>query len=600
MKTLKLCAVTSLSSILINLVYLVFLSGVLLLSCRKDDNIDIPPPGGEEELFIKAVFRASHNSFSGNNDDGHRGSIRQQLDAGLRFVEFDIRYENNKFVLGHNYAGNGVYKSHGNPNSDNLKDWLHIVADWSRNNYGHSPVILALDMKNGISRTHFLDLNEMLSDSLSDHLLKAVNFSADKSVSDLAGRVLVVLSGDFDSRKTYSKFGNDTLICFVEFQKDDNTLQNELFYAAENSNSNCSWVGQGQSQDKIVRLWDVSKSENCSNPLPNLPATNSPYFGWYARYCDNHHVIPDFDFLNVEWSDEKNHDTGWGGDCAVNDSGLVVEVHCSETHTDHLWYNTGKIQVESINWFNVDNDLRHYTGVAENPSVAINDYYLMIEVHGSTMSNKLFYRTGKVKKNTGEVLWLAEEEYDQGENPSVAINNDSMVVEVHEAAFSDKLYYNVGKIMHNGTISWGNMGQYRNYETGNSPSVALYGNQIVEVHNSSTDYIWCIIGNLNVQGKKIDWKDSQGYDTFSYPCEEDGSIHAEVAMNAFSSAEVHQSTHGLWWRPGKLSNTIMALGKSNQIGSTHTGPSLAMNSKALFVFYNDADYHLNYRIGKIK
>src|SRR5437763_1583944 len=44
---------------------------------------------GDGLPFASAVFRATHNSYSGNVD-GSKGSIVSQLDRGVRFLEFDI------------------------------------------------------------------------------------------------------------------------------------------------------------------------------------------------------------------------------------------------------------------------------------------------------------------------------------------------------------------------------------------------------------------------------------------------------------------------------------------------------------------------------
>jgi hypothetical protein len=407
---------------------------------------------------------------------------------------------------------------------------------------------------------------------------------------------MVVLSGDFNSRERYSKFKKDSLKCFVEYQKEDPRLQNEIFYAASSPNS--SFVDDHN--NKFVRLWDVTRGD-CDDPAANLPATNSPYFGWYARYCEDIHVLPDFGFSTVNWHAEHNHDKGIYPDVAVNSAGYVVEVHQSVNNDNELWFNTGKISSngDSIQWFSVINSSRNYS-TGQCPSVAINDAGRIVEVHSSGSNSDLIYRIGTLNTGTGDIQWLQYQKYDEGAQPSVAINNDSMVVEVHQSYDSDKLWYNVGIVNPDGAIDWAVKNDSKNYTNGKSPSVALQGNQILEAHNSTTNYMWCIIGLLNPDEKKIDWKDSHGNNTHPYPCEEQESIDPDVALNVHSAVEVHRSTHGLWWRPGKISNTVMAWGKSLQEASTYTAPSVTMNTNFVLMYYADASYNLKYRLGTIQ
>src|ERR1700712_2672723 len=68
--------------------------------------------------FASAVFRATHNSYSGNIG-GARGSIGQQLDGGVRYVELDVwsgSYAGTgDYQIGHGSAGDQVDHTGGNP-----------------------------------------------------------------------------------------------------------------------------------------------------------------------------------------------------------------------------------------------------------------------------------------------------------------------------------------------------------------------------------------------------------------------------------------------------------------------------------------------------
>jgi hypothetical protein len=88
---------------------------------------------GDTLPFASAVFRATHNSYSGNVD-GSKGSIVSQLDSGVRFLEFDIHDNgyatNHDYSIGHSAPGDLVDHG-GNPSSNLLRDWLRTVSDWS-------------------------------------------------------------------------------------------------------------------------------------------------------------------------------------------------------------------------------------------------------------------------------------------------------------------------------------------------------------------------------------------------------------------------------------------------------------------------------------
>src|SRR5690349_14314601 len=86
-----------------------------------------PAAAAPDDLpFASAVFRATHNSYSGNAD-GAKGSITAQLDSGVRFLEFDI-HDNGyaaagDYGIGHSSPGDLVDHT-GNPASNNLRPWL--------------------------------------------------------------------------------------------------------------------------------------------------------------------------------------------------------------------------------------------------------------------------------------------------------------------------------------------------------------------------------------------------------------------------------------------------------------------------------------------
>ena len=582
---------------------------ILLASCSDSDittKTNPRPPGDDALTFLKAHYRVSHNSYSGNEDDGYRGGIIQQLDAGLRFVELDIhwKFDNDtvSFILGHSDPKQYVDLTHGNPNTYDAASWVAVVKDWVQKNQPREPVILAFDWKNewnDDTPTAIQALHDFFPQE--DITLYPKDFDPkDTPIFDYAGRVLVVLSGNEDVRSYYSQnycFSDSTCSdtnappvahMFVEYQDGNNQmLEGELFYARA-FKGGCDWA-KGFEGQHFTRLWLLTSPcewTDASGGLngPNLPATNFPYFGWYARYTHDLKVIPDFEFETIYWHqyDNPRKQKGSNPDVAVNNHGHVVEVHKSQSK-DTLYYSIGNISGDgkSIVWDENYHDVYYTHGTT--PSVAIVDHLndsnelLLVEIHVDDENDpKLYYRFGLINtdnegKLTGGIEWQGDNwtHYDNGAHPSVAINEDTMVLEVHEGSHN-KLWYNAGGFDEQGNFSWGINWPDRNYnKEGIRPTVALHGNLIFEAHNSSDDvprnfgYLWCRIGSLNADLKRIDWEnpDSNNTDktTYSYPIDQEGSLYPSVALYSNGSVEVHKDGDGIWWRMGKTSNSVMAV-----------------------------------------
>jgi len=85
------------------------------------------------------------------------------------------------------------------------------------------------------------------------------------------------------------------------------------------------------------------------------------------------------------------------------------------------------------------------------------------------------------KTNVNPVFHGLGMKYDAGTIPSVALNRFGIVLEVHKNEAGRKLYHRVG-IMNRATIDWG---PSRFYDNGNQPRVALNNNELaVDVHKN--------------------------------------------------------------------------------------------------------------------
>src|SRR5262245_53167727 len=110
--------------------------------------------GADDLPFASALFLSTHNSFSGNIYGGTRGSIQQQLDAGVRFVELDIHDDHfvdiGDYEVGHAGPGSEVDYT-GNPQTNALRPWLQVVANWSFAHPTHALLVVMLDVKDDLT-----------------------------------------------------------------------------------------------------------------------------------------------------------------------------------------------------------------------------------------------------------------------------------------------------------------------------------------------------------------------------------------------------------------------------------------------------------------
>jgi len=165
--------------------------------------------------YAESVFRATHNSYSG----GGRGSIRAQLEGGVRFIELDVinaSYRRYGYRIGHGIAGLEVARGKGNPDDLALKSWLEAISSWCSANPGHNPVTVLLDPKADLTEPDsFADGNLAALNSVVDEVFGARLYRAETlrhddawpSVTDLGDRVICVLSGNVRSRRGYVSDG---------------------------------------------------------------------------------------------------------------------------------------------------------------------------------------------------------------------------------------------------------------------------------------------------------------------------------------------------------------------------------------------------------
>ncbi|MFX1481366.1 MAG: hypothetical protein ACFFCI_25080 [Promethearchaeota archaeon] len=207
--------------------------------------------------FHKAFFKTSHNSYE--------HSIREQLNKGVRGLEYDIHddkiQELGDFEVYHLQNNIDVFLGKGgNPDDYLFSHWLKLLNDWSNEQKkGHAPITLFVELKDSIIDSNnepeelygIKKLNKIITNSFDYQTLftfKDLRENGMKwpTVNKLKGCILIVLvsywggywaasEGGFDSRVKYLKNcleGKDD-VCFVSWVQEDKGK--EVSYLKENA-----------------------------------------------------------------------------------------------------------------------------------------------------------------------------------------------------------------------------------------------------------------------------------------------------------------------------------------------------------------------------
>ncbi|AGL17084.1 hypothetical protein [Actinoplanes sp. N902-109] len=319
----------------------------------------VPQPAfaarGDDQPFAAVTYRATHNSYSGAIS-GSRGSITQQLDAGVRFVEFDIWSGDHAaagdYRLGHSSAGDQVDHTGGNPAGDHVRDWLTVVNDWVAAHPGAAPVTVLLDLKDDLTtRSSYVNGNLAALNTEVGEVFGARLARGDSklgTVGSLRGRIVTVLSGNATARLGYKR----------------DTGSNPA--VAVNTNG------------QVVEVHD-----NGAGVL----------WYWTGSYG------PDG---RITWQRHGKYDTGKTPAVALNNDGTVVEVHQAPSGTN-LWARTGRLGSDGeITW---SASVKYDTGVL--PSVAFPDPAgsSIREIHRSQNTSQNWNWTGTA--GTTSITWGA-------------------------------------------------------------------------------------------------------------------------------------------------------------------------------------------------
>jgi hypothetical protein len=208
----------------------------------------------------------------------------------------------------------------------------------------------------------------------------------------------------------------------------------------------------------------------------------------------------------------------WDGtwpNVAISSEGYVVFIYSSgryKTNSD-VHYAVGMVNPyggldQSITWLTPDSI---HSDSGFHSSTAINDNGVIVEVHESGSGGTgLYYRVGHLKDPSGgdfTIEWNAGgygTKYDDGINPHIALNNNDEAIEVHQVTSEHYVHYRRGPVI-GGKINFGGSPRYDNHSE--EAAVALLDNGgVVELHRGADEGISARTGMLDPNSAdKIIW-----------------------------------------------------------------------------------------------
>jgi hypothetical protein len=172
-------------------------------------------------------------------------------------------------------------------------------------------------------------------------------------------------------------------------------------------------------------------------------------------------------------------------------------------------------------------------GFGQYPSVSVSGNNVLV-VYTIT-SGEMYYRAGTL--SNGTIDWYgASGPYDKGFYPCVSLYGNDLV-EVHsgygKGSPDGTLWIRTGTLS-DGTIAWNNSGRSAQYDTGYNPKVSLFNGIIVEVHSGhTTAKLWYCTGDFSYAPPYVT-------DQGSYTTTSQGGCYPSVSLYGDSVVEVHE------------------------------------------------------------
>jgi len=233
----------------------------------------------------------------------------------------------------------------------------------------------------------------------------------------------------------------------------------------------------------IIVYSTESTNSTLRNGYPNKDVDLLYQVGWIDPNGDADQVISMKTGL-LSW--DAGHNVG----IAMNANGVIVGVHTAGRGGDGIYYRVGHLRNPAGNDYAVEWDSGEWGikyDMGANPRIAINNHNQVVSVHQVPGENLLHYRRGVV--SGGTIQFSESRRYDDyALDPSVALLDNGLVLEVHGNGHEE--WYGQRKLMtRSGMLSPSNPAEIQwadSYDNPiaewDSPAIASNGRYAIETH----------------------------------------------------------------------------------------------------------------------
>lgn len=268
------------------------------------------------------------------------------------------------------------------------------------------------------------------------------------------------------------------------------------------------------------------------------------------------------DGTNVVWGGSQGAGlNGYWPTVIMNQQGYVVVVWSNNQYRSgsEQYYRVGKLNIngdqnQSIQWLTGSN---HWDG-GFHTSLAINNNGVIVSVHesNSNSNHNLYYRRGHLTNPAGgnyNITWDSGSsgvQYEVGINPHIAVNDNGQVVEVHQVPDENLLHYARGTLNGGGKIDFAK-DHPRYNSNGRQAAIALTNNGFVsEVHVQGDflkgDLLLRMVGKLHsTNAALIDWSGANFINS-APPTEGGGGTYPAISSNGSNVVLTHGYGAGLY------------------------------------------------------
>lgn len=204
----------------------------------------------------------------------------------------------------------------------------------------------------------------------------------------------------------------------------------------------------------------------------------------------------------LKWHDERKFDTGSFPSVGINDQGQVVSTHQQNNGGESLFYNTGVINGNQVDWNNGGAGTFYTTG--QSTTVDLNNAGFLVEVHKANVAESLWSMVGQF--GDGTIDWVQEsKQFDSGRLPSVALNNSGQIAQFHETTkfFPGRIFDNAGELDDGHQVKWFGSQETDGFLSG-TPMVDMNDAGVsVQIHISTNGAMYYRVGQLSADGRSI-------------------------------------------------------------------------------------------------